>query len=360
MSGARRATIGEVAAAAGCSTATVSRVINGGAAISPELRSAVESAIRRLGYRPSAVGRSLKTRRSRTIGCIIPSLTNPVFASSVAGVEAAARRDGWSVLLSATDYERDREVDVIETLLSRDVEGLVLTVTDPDASEALELLDRERVPYVLVYNEPRVKRRAAVTVDNARSTRCLAERLVALGHTRIGYVAGRFASSDRSRRRYEGYCDAMTAAGLAPLAVIEVDYLATSEEHRRDLAGRLACAGEPTALMCSNDLLAISIISALRQMGRRIPDDISVTGFDGIALGGMLSPALATIDQQPFRMGHEATGRLISSLVRGVDVAREITFVDYEFRPGATLASAPGRIGAARRAPIVPLPNRQI
>lgn len=343
MVGSRRATIGEVADAAGCSTATVSRVINGTAAISPNLRAVVEETIRKLGYRPNSVGRSLKTRRSRTVGCIIPSLTNPVFASSVSGVEASAREKGWSVLLSATDYARERETDAIETLLSRDVEGLVLTVTDPDDSAALDLLDRERVPYVLVYNEPRETKRAAVTVDNEGSTRLLAEQLIALGHRRIGYVAGRFSSSDRSRRRYEGYLRAMLGADLPPLAVIEVDYLATTEVHRRDLAMRLASAGRPTALMCSNDLLAISIIAALRDLGHRVPEDISVTGFDGIALGRMLTPRLATIDQQPFVMGLKATQHLIDSLERGAEVARRVSYVDFELRPGATLASAPGR-----------------
>lgn len=360
MAGSRRATIGEVARLAGCSTATVSRVVNGGAAISAELRASVEETIRRLGYRPSAIGRSLKTRRSRTIGCIIPSLTNPVFASSVSGVETVARDKGWSVLLSATDYEQKREIDVIETLLSRDVEGLILTVTDPDVSLALDLLDRENFPYVLVYNEPRVMKRPAVTVENARSTQKLAEQLIALGHQRIGFVAGRFAASDRSRRRYEGYREAMAAAGLAPLPVIEIDFLATSEEHRRDLVGLLSLAGEPTALMCSNDLLAISIISALRTLGHRIPEDVSVTGFDGIAIGGMLSPALATIDQKPFEMGSQASQRLIASLESDVAITRDVHFIDFEFRPGATLASAPGRNRSTRRAPEVPLSNRQI
>lgn len=351
MTGTRRATIGEVAAAAGCSTATVSRVINGAAKISPQLRTTVEEAISRLGYRPSAVGRSLKTRRSRSIGCIIPSLTNPVFASSVSGVETAAREQGWSVLLSATDYDRARELSAIETLLSRDVDGLILTVTDPDNSDGLDLLDREHVPYVLVYNEPRRAARAAVTVDNAGSTRLLAERLIALGHERIGFVAGRFATSDRSRRRYEGYIAAMSSADLEPLAVIEVDYLASTDDHRRDLAERLMAAGEPTALMCSNDLLAISIIAALRQLKRRVPEDVSVTGFDGIALGGMLSPALATVDQQPFQMGLQAAQRLLTGLEPEADICRTIQFIDFEFRPGATLASAPDRISRQRRAP---------
>ena len=346
----RRATIGQVAQAAGCSTATVSRVINGGATISPRLRSTVEETIRRLGYRPSAVGRSLKTRRSRSIGCIIPSLTNPVFASSVSGVEMIARERGWSVLISATEYERDRETDAIDSLLSRDIEGLVLTVTNPDDSPALDLLEREKVPYVLVYNEPLAKPRPAVTVDNASSTRQLTERLVAFGHYRICYVAGRFASSDRSRRRYEGYREAMAAAGIDAAPVIEVDYLAATEDHRRDLANRLASAGEPTALMCSNDLLAISIIAALRQLGYRVPEDISVTGFDGIALGSMLSPVLTTIDQQPTKLGLQATRWLISGLEQDAEIKRDIQFIDFEFRPGATLASAPGRRCHVRRA----------
>ncbi len=339
----QRATISQVARAAGCSTATVSRVINGAASISPELRSAVKDTIRRLGYRPSAVGRSLKTRRSRSIGCIIPSLTNPVFAASVSGIEAVGRRSGMSVLLSATEYDAAREREAIETLLARDVDGLILTVTNPDSSEALDLLDAERVPYVLIYNEPRDRDRAAVTVDNAASTQRLAERLIAAGHRRVGFVAGRFASSDRSRRRYQGYRNAMAKAELAALPVIEVDYLATSDTHREDLARRLVAVGEPTALMCSNDLLAISIISAVRAMGRRVPDDVSVTGFDGIALGAMVSPALTTVDQRPGDMGRRAAERLLAGLEAGGEITPDVEFLEFEFRPGATLASPPDR-----------------
>ena len=341
MASSRRPTIAEVARQAGCSTATVSRVINRSGPTSAEVRDRVETAIGRLGFRPNAIGRSLKTQRTRTIGCIIPSLTNPVFASSVSGIESSASADGWSVLLAATDYKLEREGNVIETLLERDVEGLILTVADADRNRTLDMLDVERVPYVLAYNEPRHTERPAVTVDNALSTQQLTQLLIESGHRRIAYVAGRFATSDRSRRRHEGYLAALDGAGIAPLPVIEVDYMASDEAHRLDLATRLADAGRPTALMCSNDLLAVSVISALRASGYRVPDDISVTGFDGIALGQMVSPTLATIDQRPYEIGRQAAHMLFQMIERGTWEDPRLRLLDHELRPGESLASAP-------------------
>lgn len=341
MASSRRPTIAEVARQAGCSTATVSRVINRSGPTSAEVRNRVERAIGQLGFRPNAIGRSLKTQRTRTIGCIIPSLTNPVFASSVSGIENMATAEGWSVLLSATDYKLEREGNVIETLLERDVEGLILTVADADQNKTLDMLDAERVPYVLVYNEPRHTSRPAVTVDNARSTRELAEQLIRQGHRRIAYVAGRFATSDRSRRRHEGYVSALKEAGIASLPVIEVDYMASDEAHRIDLESRLDRAGRPTALMCSNDLLALSVISALRHAGYRVPDDISVTGFDGIALGHMVSPTLATIDQRPYDMGREAAQMLFQIIERGALGDPCLHLLEHRLRPGESLAAAP-------------------
>lgn len=341
MANSRRPTITEVAQQAGCSTATVSRVINRSGPTSADVRDRVENAIGQLGFRPNAIGRSLKTQRTRTIGCIIPSLTNPVFASSVSGIEEAASDDAWSLLLAATDYRPEREATVIETLLERDVEGLVLTVADADRNKTLDMLDVEGVPYVLVYNQPRRTARPAVTVDNALSTRQLAQSLIEKGHRRIAYVAGRFATSDRSQRRYEGYVTALETAGMTPLPVIEVDYMASDDSHRVDIEQALAGAGGPTALMCSNDLLALSVISALRASGYRVPEEVSVTGFDGIALGHMVSPTLATIDQRPFELGREAAQLLFRNIERGAWEKPRIKILDHALRPGESLASAP-------------------
>ncbi len=344
---ARPITIRTVAERAGCSIATVSRVINGTARASADVEARVRAAIAELEFRPSEIGRSLKTLRTRTLGVVIPSLTNPVFAGSVAGMEAEARSRGYTLLLTATDYDPERERELVGTLVAQSVAGLVLTVADPDANPTLDLLDGEGIPYVLVYNEPQHLGRAAVTVDNASAARDLTEALIAAGHRRILFIAGRFSTSDRSRVRHQGYLAAMAQAGLAPEPVLELDYLADTAAHRAALEGLLAGAARPTGIICSNDLLALSVIAAVREMGLAVPADVSVAGFDGIAIGRLVSPPLATVHQPTRRMGARAVERLFDLMAQ--DAPRTVEWLPYELRTGGTLAQAPN-LGA----PILP------
>ncbi len=331
--------IHEVAARARCSIATVSRVINGTAQTSEPVRERVEEAIKTLAYRPSEIGRSLKTRKTRTIGIVVPSFTNPVFASSVAGVEQVARANGRTVLLSATEYHGEREEEIIETLLAKKVEGLVLTVADADDSRALDRLDAAEVPYVLLYNQPARPDRIAVSVDNIAGAREIVAELIALGHERIAFIAGRFHTSDRSLLRYQGCVEAMKQAGLPSPEVLETDYAADQPENPDVLAERLRKLDSPTALFCSNDLLALAVMSASRSIGKRVPDDISIAGFDGISIGKMIEPSLATIEQPTRNMGVRAM-EILSALCRAETVQPSVQLLQHRFRQGGSIAPA--------------------
>ncbi|NNF77548.1 MAG: LacI family DNA-binding transcriptional regulator [Rhizobiales bacterium] len=331
--------IHEVAARARCSIATVSRVINGTAQTSKTVRERVEEAINTLAYRPSEIGRSLKTRKTRTIGIVVPSFTNPVFASSVAGVEQVARANGRTVLLSATEYHGEREEEIIETLLAKKVEGLVLTVADADDSKALDRLDAAEVPYVLLYNQPARPDRIAVSVDNIAGAREIVTELIALGHERIAFIAGRFHTSDRSLLRYQGCVEAMKKAGLPPPEVLETDYAADQPENPDVLAERLRELDSPTALFCSNDLLALAVMAASRSIGKRVPEDISVAGFDGISIGKMIEPSLATIEQPTRNMGVRAM-EILSALCQAETVQPGVQLLQHKFRQGGSIAPA--------------------
>lgn len=336
---ARPVTIRTVASRAGCSIATVSRVMNGTGQASPAVEARVRAAMAELSYRPSEIGRALKNLRTRTLGVVIPSLTNPVFASSVAGIETQARERGHVLLVTATDYDPARERDVVDTLIAQSVAGLVITVADPDANPTLDHLDAEGIPYVLVYNEPVRAARPAVTVDNAAAGAALTQALLALGHRRILFVGGRFSTSDRSRLRHQGYVAAMRDAGLSAAPVLELDYLADADAHRAALCGLLKAVEPPTALICSNDLLALSIIAAVREMGLDVPTDVSVAGFDGISIGRLVSPALCTIDQPTRRMGERTVARLFE-LMDGAG-SPVVEHLPFHLRPGGTIAVAP-------------------
>ncbi|MGQ9366400.1 LacI family DNA-binding transcriptional regulator [Azospirillum sp. ST 5-10] len=334
---AKGATIRDVAARARVSIATVSRVLNGSGLAAPETAERVRSAIAELDFRPNTIGRSLKAARTRTVGVLIPTLANPVFAGSVVGIQEAAAEAGYHVLIASTDYSPEREAQAIDGLLSNQVDGLVLTVADADRSAALDTLDAAAMPYVLVYNEPERDGRPFVSVDNVAAARAVVERMIALGHRRIGMVAGRFRQSDRSRRRHAGYAAALRAAGLAAGPLIEVDFADT--RLAQHLAPHMTGAGRPTALFSSNDLLALATIRAVRDLGLSVPDAVSVAGFDGIEVGALVSPSLATLAQPAAAMGRTAFATLLARLAGEAHATR--TTLPFTLRAGESLGPAP-------------------
>ncbi len=335
-------TIHDVAVRAGCSKSTVSRFLNGSRLIADETRTRIAEAISHLGFRPSELGRSLQRRLAPTIGVVIPSLTNPVFATVLAGVQETARQQGLAVILAASDYDAGTELAAVETLLSHRVSGLILTLCDAEKSKTLDLLDREQRPHVFVFNQPRNPARIAVSVDNPGYARRMTQAMVALGHRRIAFLAGHFAASDRSRLRYTGYCEAMAAANCKAMPPLQVDFVGVDAADR--LAEPFRSDNPPTALLCSTDILALAAIGTLRDLGLRVPDDVSVAGFDGIAIGGMLSPPLASVMQPTREMGRLAMNLLSQQMAGQAVDAPEL--LDCEIRLGGTLARAPLRVRA--------------
>jgi DNA-binding LacI/PurR family transcriptional regulator len=293
-----RATILDVARRARVSPATVSRVINESARVSEAVTAAVLDAAARLDFRPNLVGRNLRAARTRNLGVVLPTLTHPVFAECLHGLEAAARAGEHAVMLATTGYDPAQEDGAIESLLRHRVDGLVLTVADAARSKLLDKLDREQVPYVLVYNQlgsRSARLRPTVSVDNRAAARQMVEHLIGLGHRRIAMVAGSFRQSDRARLRHRGYLDAMRAAGLTGQPALELPFMST--DARLPLLDALQQRERPTALFCSSDQLAMMVMRDLQVLGLHVPRDIAVAGFDGVQLGSLLTPTLATVVQ---------------------------------------------------------------
>lgn len=297
-------TIRDVAARAGCSIASVSRVVTGNGPVSTAMRAKIVAAALDLGF---PLSRRFAVTRP-VISILIPSLTNPVFAAAVAGIEQRARREGLLTVLGQSGYDPAQEEEIVDALIDQRPVGMVVTVCDPAQGRLLDRVRKASLPLVTIYNDDTPDHIAAVTVDNRGATRALTQRLVDLGHRRIVFLAGRFLSSDRSMRRYDGYRMAMHAAGLEPLPVVEVDFIkATRDVDLTDILTRY----EPTAIMASNDILAVSVIGALRRHGLSVPVDISVTGFDGIDVARQLSPRLTTVNQPSHSMGLLAASLLL-------------------------------------------------
>ncbi len=306
-------TLKDVSRLAGVSTATVSRFINGSHQLSEGTALRVQRAIDELGFRPNSLGRSLKTASSKSIGVVIPTLSNPVFAEAVSGITAVASDSDYSIMVTATEYSQDQELKVVNSLLDRQVDGLILTVTNANNSPALDMLEAESVPYVLIYNQATLNNRPVVTIDNVVAGREVAFRLEELGHQHFAMLSGNLHSSDRAAARYQGFVQGLAELGFDAPLIQEIEFSQpnTSAAIRELFADPLQ---RPTALFCSNDLFAIAAIGALRELGLKVPEDVSVVGFDGITVGSLVQPKLTTVVQPSTEMGAVAAKELINTI----------------------------------------------
>lgn len=327
-------TIHDVARRAGCSAATVSRVLNGRGPVGEAMLGRVRRALAELHYGGGpAVGRAGGVPRGarRAVGVLVPSLTNPIFAASLGGMQDRLRLAGYAVVIAQSNYDPAGEAEAVAALLAERPAGLVATLCDVATSTVPAAA---MPPTVLLYNEPTERFPAAVTVDNRRAARELVDRLIAAGHRRVLFVSGHFAASDRARRRYEGYCDAMAAAGLPVAAALEIGFVDGVDNV--DLTEALDGLA-PTAIVASNDLLALRVVAAARRHGLAVPEALSVAGFDGMAIGQLLSPALTTVEVPDATMG-VAAASLLLDMIENAAPARHIR-VDHRLRWGETTRS---------------------
>ena len=326
-----------VAQRVGVSVATVSRVFTAPDKVAAATRQRVEQIAKELGYLPNASARTLRTQRSRVLGVVLPTLLNPTFAECLQGIAKAAAVGGYAIIPVTTGYEVEHEQRAVQQLLAGNVDGMILVVSNPSSSHALQRLTAAGVPYVLAYN--RHTEHPCVSVDSENAVADVVARLVHSGHQRIAMVSGTLAASDRSQQRYRGYCKGMAAAGLPPLTLLEVPFVETAVDAVRQY---LRGSPRPSALFCSNDLLAIRCIRAAHLNGLRVPHDLAVVGFDGIALGEDLTPALSTVMQPNDDIGRRAVELLVQALAnRSSPCAADSLLLPHSFREGESYAAAP-------------------
>lgn len=268
-----------------------------------------------------------------TIGCLVPSLANPVFAEAVQGVQDALSGTGYQLLIANSNYDGDADNEAIATLAAKDVDGLIVTMVAPERSAALRQARRRGLPVTLMFHDP-IDGFLTAHVDNFEAAREVARRFAHLGHRHTAFLSLRFSTSDRSRNRYAGFHTECRARGLPDPALIE---LSEAEANTPELLAEiLASLGGLTAIFASNDFLAIAVQKAARLMGRTVPCDMSVVGFDGIEIGRMLDVPLATIETAPEAMGRQAAQTLLD-MMQGQDCT-QLPPLPFDFRAGATLA----------------------
>ncbi len=306
----RPATIREVAALAGVSTATVSRALRGGAGVEPATRQRVEEAARELRYRPSGVARSLKLRSTRTLGLIVTDIENPYFPQIIRAVEDAARARGYSVVLADGRRDPEREIQSLELLAAREVDGLLI------ASSALTArhrswIDERPCPVVVMNGTSAVEDVPSVASDNRAGGRLACEHLLALGHRRLAFLATPASSNLSVDERLEGVREALVSAALDPRDLLVVDGDGGVEGGERAARSALTARPALTALICYNDLTAVGALRGARALARSVPTDLSVVGFDDIELAPYVDPPLTTVRQDTDAMGDWAVSTLL-------------------------------------------------
>ena len=322
----------DVARVAGVSRATAARCFASPDVVRPATREQVFAAARELGFRPNRLGRQLRLQTTNLIGVVVPSLLNPVFAEQFQAMERAARLRGYNLLLATTDYSSERESAVVEELLRQRVDGLVLTVTDAESNRVLQSLASEDTPFVLAYHQPGNPGYSAVSVDNRAGMALATRYLLEAGHRRIGMVAGPALQSDRARLRYAGYCDALDEYGVDALPIIEMP--THTQADFAAIEPLLRGAQAPTALVCSNDLLAISLIAELRRNGWGVPQKLSVIGFDGIAIGTQMHPTLCSVVQPIAELATTVIEQLLAQIAGAAPTSH---CLPCHIRPGESI-----------------------
>ena len=324
-----------VAREAGVSVATVSRVFNLPDLVKAPTRERVLKVAAQLGYQANASARTLRTQRSRVLGVVLPTLLNPVFAECVSGIAQAAAQAGYSIIPVTTDYRLDEEQQAVRQLLARSVDGLILVVSSPATSPVMKQLKAAGVPYMLAYN--RHARHPCVSVDSEAAVAQLVRELYQRGHRRIGMVSGQLAASDRAQQRCRGYQRGMADCKLSPLPVFEVPFVETAVT---ELAAFLQRPGRPSALVCSNDLLAIRTLRAAHVAGLQVPRDLSVAGFDGIELGCDITPVLCTVVQPNADIGRHSVRLLAQAIDSGSALTgKSSLLLPFAMRPGESVAA---------------------
>lgn len=306
-------TLQDVALAANVSTATVSRCLNTPDLVIERTRRKVLDVISQLGYSPNFRARALASGRSQTIGAIIPTMENAIFARGIQAFQEELVELGYNLLIASSSYCEDTEAGQIRNLASRGADALLLIGHHRDARH-YRFLEQQRIPVLVawVYNPEQPQ--LSIGFDNRQAMKNLANEVIRMGHRRIAAISAPGATNDRARNRVAGIRAAMEQAGIDPqsLNVIEVPYGiepgadAFEELLKTDL--------RPTVVMCGNDVLAAGALQRAKQIGLRVPQDISITGFDDLELATVVEPSLATVHVPHREMGRRAARMLVDTL----------------------------------------------
>lgn len=347
-------TLEALAQCSGISQATLSRVLNHPEQVRDELRGRALDVLRKAGYVAHGAARSLASRKSRTMGAIVPTVDSALFAKIVEGLQRAINAEGYQLLLASSAYSPQRELSEIRALIERGVDGLML-VGRARAPEAYAMLQSRGVPFVTTCHADDRAAWPTIGWDNVREATRVADYLLDIGHRRFGVIAGVGADNDRAADRVVGFRDALDRRGvrLPAGAVIEKSY--SVPDARQAMAALLRLPSPPTAILCGNDILAYGALQECLWRDVRVPQDVSIVGFDNIEMAAHCRPGITTLDVPAAQIGEAAARALLAAQHAPPDSAPAHYLIELELivrgstmpPQGATAARAKARRSGA-------------
>jgi LacI family transcriptional regulator len=310
---ANRVTMADVAREAGVSLMTVSRVVNEKGEVSPTTRQRVLEVIEQLGYRPSAIARGLATQRTGSLGLVMPDVANPFFSDVARGAEHVAYAEGYNIFLCNTDEDPQRELSVLQSLEEKQVDGVVLCSSRLDDGELEASLARHPAGVLVNRRLERDGVVGSVLIDDETGGQIATQHLLLAGRRAVGFLAGPPASRS-GHQRAKGYRAALTAAAL-PHHPEWTRHCSPGVQSGRETARYLLTAyPELTAFFCYNDLVAVGALQACADLGRQVPDDLAIVGFDDIPLAALVIPPLTTCRVHRYELGAQAMRLLLDQI----------------------------------------------
>jgi LacI family transcriptional regulator len=311
MAGNLKPKLIDVAAAAGVSTATVSRALSDPDKVHPETLARVIEVVQRLGYVPDALGRALASSKTHTIGAIMPTLDHAIFARAIQAMQQTFAQAGYQLLVAAHYYDRDAEAVALRSMLERRIDAVVLVGTD-HAPEVWELLKDVQQPVALTWSIHR--KFDSIGFDNQKAGRLAAEHLLGLGHQRFAMLSGQLRHNDRARARLAGVRAALAVHGLELPDERVIEQTFSIAAGRVGMQQLLAGREPPTAIIGGNDLLVIGGMVEAQARGLRVPADLSCVGIDDLELAAHMSPALTTVRLPTADLGHQCAVQVLARL----------------------------------------------
>jgi LacI family transcriptional regulator len=316
---ARPVRIEDVAKAAGVSTATVSRALSQPQRVKQATLELVRTTVEKLGYVPDAAGRALASGRTRTVGCVIPTLDHAIFASSTHAMQTTLSKAGYQLLVASHEYDVGVELELVNALQQRGVDALVLVGTEHHP-QLWKIVKEWRNPTLLTWACD--ARLPSIGFDNHAIAVMAAKHLLGLGHRRIGMISGEPEHNDRARARIDGLRDTLSVAGCSlPKDYVSLQPMKMSGG-KQGLIELMKLKKPPTAILCGNDLLAAGALLEAQRQGFVVPRDLSICGIDNHDLGEQINPGLTTISLPTQELGQIAAMQVLASLA-GEPIAQQ-------------------------------------